>query len=50
MNLDLVVAMLWVNTISSGVIKTSKWYFKLSQWPLPKYRGNACANGAIINE
>lgn len=51
MNLDLVVAMLWLNTISSEVIITSKnGFLNCHSGLLPKYRGNACANWAIINE
>ena len=48
--LDLAVAMLWVNTISAPVIETAKaGFLNLHGGKLPKYRGNACSTWAILN-
>jgi methionyl-tRNA formyltransferase len=48
--LDLVVAMLWLHTINDAVISTARLGFINSHGGhLPKYRGNACANWAILN-
>ena len=51
LNLDLVIAMNWVNTIDSKILKTSKnGFLNLHGGMLPRYRGNACGNWAILNE
>jgi methionyl-tRNA formyltransferase len=48
--LDLVVAMLWLHTIDERIISTSRLGFiNCHGGHLPKYRGNACANWAILN-
>lgn len=48
--LDLAVAMLWLFTLDSKVINTTKWGFiNCHSGKLPKYRGNACGNWAILN-
>lgn len=50
LNLDVVVAMLWVNTISAEIIqKARKGFLNLHGGLLPRYRGNACANWALLN-
>lgn len=47
---DLAVAMLWVNTIGDEVIRTSRLGFlNCHGGMLPRYRGNACSNWAILN-
>lgn len=49
-NLDFCVAMLWLYTISEEIIKTTKiGFINLHPGLLPKYRGNACINWAILN-
>ena len=50
-NIDIAVAMLWLNTISTELIKTAKHGFlNLHGGALPRYRGNACQTWAILNE
>src|SRR5947207_4018340 len=47
---DLAVAMLWINTIGQDVIRTSRLGFlNCHGGLLPRYRGNACLNWAILN-
>src|SRR5688572_22033548 len=48
--LDLAVAMLWLHTIDEAIIRTARLGFlNCHGGHLPKYRGNACANWAILN-
>jgi methionyl-tRNA formyltransferase len=48
--LDLAVAMLWLHTIDARIIGTARLGFiNCHGGHLPKYRGNACANWAILN-
>jgi methionyl-tRNA formyltransferase len=48
--LDLAVAMLWLHTINDRIIGTARLGFiNCHGGHLPKYRGNACANWAILN-
>lgn len=48
---DLVVAIQWVNTISAKLISTARLGFlNCHGGMLPRYRGNACANWAILNQ
>ena len=48
--IDLAVALLWVNTIQAEVIQTSRHGFlNLHGGLLPKYRGNPCQTWAILN-
>ena len=48
--LDLAVAMLWLHTIDESIIATARLGFiNCHGGHLPKYRGNACANWAILN-
>jgi methionyl-tRNA formyltransferase len=47
---DLAVAMLWLHTIDERIIRTARLGFiNCHGGHLPKYRGNACANWAILN-
>ena len=49
-DLDLAVAMLWLHTINDDIIRTARLGFiNCHGGHLPKYRGNACANWAILN-
>ena len=49
-DLDLAVAMLWLHTIDDSIIATARLGFiNCHGGHLPKYRGNACANWAILN-
>ncbi|TMJ11475.1 MAG: hypothetical protein E6G94_15920 [Alphaproteobacteria bacterium] len=48
--LDLAVAMLWLHTLEAPVIATARdGFLNFHGGHLPKYRGNACANWAILN-
>ena len=48
-SLDLAVAMLWLHTINDRIIATARHGFiNCHGGHLPKYRGNACANWAIL--
>ena len=48
---DLVVALLWPNTIGQKLIQTSRLGFlNCHSGLLPLYRGNACFNWAILND
>lgn len=48
--LDLTVAMLWLHTLNDRIISTSRLgVINCHGGHLPKYRGNACANWAILN-
>lgn len=48
--LDLAVAMLWLHTIDDSIINTARLGFvNCHGGHLPEYRGNACANWAILN-
>ena len=50
LHLDLGVAMLWVNTISTQVIEScGGGIVNLHGGALPRYRGNACQSWAILN-
>ena len=50
-NIDLAVAMLWLNTLKSEIISTARLGFlNLHGGLLPRYRGNACSNWAILNQ
>ncbi|AEP09348.1 formyl transferase, C-terminal domain protein [Micavibrio aeruginosavorus ARL-13] len=50
-NVDLVVAMLWLDTIGEEVISGARLGFlNLHGGMLPRYRGNACSNWAILNK
>lgn len=49
-NADLGVAMLWVNTIGDQIIQTARLGFlNCHGGLLPRYRGNACSNWALLN-
>jgi methionyl-tRNA formyltransferase len=49
-NLDCVVAILWVTTVSQDAIKATKHGFlNIHSGALPKYRGNACFTWAMLN-
>lgn len=51
LNLDLAVAMLWLYTLRAPILSTAKLGFlNLHGGMLPRYRGNACSNWAILNE
>jgi methionyl-tRNA formyltransferase len=48
--LHLAVALLWLHTIDAPVIATARdGFLNFHGGHLPKYRGNACANWAILN-
>jgi methionyl-tRNA formyltransferase len=48
---DVAVALSWLHTIDQSVIETTKHGFiNCHGGHLPAYRGNACANWAILNE
>ncbi len=50
-DVDLVVAMLWLDTIGEDVISCARLGFlNLHGGMLPRYRGNACSNWAILNK
>lgn len=50
LDIDLVVALLWLYKIESDVINASKHgIINCHSGLLPKYRGNACGNWSIIN-
>ena len=50
LQLDLAVAMLWVNTISADVVRAcGAGIINLHGGDLPRYRGNACQSWAILN-
>lgn len=51
LNLDLAVAMLWLYTLQAPILSTAKnGFLNLHGGLLPRYRGNACSNWAILNE
>lgn len=48
--IDLVVALLWLTTIDTQIIKSvSIGFINLHGGDLPRYRGNACQSWAILN-
>jgi len=50
-DIDISFAILWLNTLTDEVTGTAKRGFvNIHSGPLPKYRGNACANWAILND
>ena len=49
-HLDLAVAMLWLHTLDEHILATARiGFLNCHGGHLPKYRGNACANWAILN-
>ncbi|MDX2085776.1 MAG: methionyl-tRNA formyltransferase [Candidatus Melainabacteria bacterium] len=50
LNLDLGLGMQWINTIGAAIIsETRLGFLNLHGGKLPRYRGNACSNWAILN-